>query len=295
MKYLAILILLITLCFCCIACSPQESVDILATTGPVYDFTTRLCNGTGLSVSLLITENISCLHDYTLQVRQMRLIQSADLIAISGAGLESFLDDAMYSAQHIIDASANLTLMDGHQHDHSHDHNAHAGHLHEEDPHIWLSVENAKQMAENLCNGLSDHYPEYSEVFLQNLNALIHELDELQAYGEDALRDLSCRSLITFHDGFSYLAEAFDLTILTAIEEESGSEASAAQLAALANLIHSNNIPAIFTEINGSASAADILSAETGVKQFALDMAISTYSYIDTMYYNINTLREALQ
>lgn len=42
-----------------------------------------------------------------------------------------------------------------------------------------------------------------------------------------SLESLSCRELITFHDGFSYFADAFDLTILRAMEEEAGSEASA--------------------------------------------------------------------
>ena len=46
-----------------------------------------------------------------------------------------------------------------------------------------------------------------------------------------SLESLSCRELITFHDGFSYFADAFDLTILRAMEEEAGSEASAREVA----------------------------------------------------------------
>ncbi len=119
-------------------------------------------------------------------------------------------------------------------------------------------------------------------------------MNALQAYGDEKLSQLSCRKLITFHDGFSYLAESFDLTILMAVEEESGSEASAKQLISLITLVREHQLPAIFTETNGSVSAAGIISAETNVPIYTLDMGISGEDYFDMMYRNINTLREAL-
>lgn len=295
MKHLAVTLSIVILIVCFSGCATYETADIVATTLPVHEFVSRLCSGTGLTSVLLITENISCLHDYTLQVQQMRLIQNAEVIAISGAGLESFLDDALHGADHVIDAASGLALLESEHHEHAHTHSSDDEHLHEKDPHIWLSIENAKHMAHNLCHGLADLYPEYRTIFEANLQSLVDELDAIQAYGEEVLQDLSCRKLVTFHDGFSYLAEGFGLTVLASVEEESGSEASAKQLIELAELIQTHSIPAIFTEINGSVSAADILSAETGVKKYALDMAISGNSYVEAMYHNINTLLEALQ
>ena len=108
------------------------------------------------------------------------------------------------------------------------------------------------------------------------------------------LSSLSCRELITFHDGFSYLAESFDLTILEAVEEESGSEASAQELIELVELVQSHQLPAIFTESNGSASAADIIAAESGAAVYTLDMAMAGEDYFEAMYHNIDTIKEAL-
>lgn len=291
MKHLAILLTFLLLLGCLSGCA-AETTDIAATTLPVYEFTARLCDGTGLSVTRLVTESVSCLHDYTLQVRQMRAIQNAQAVVISGAGLEEFLEDALTGARNVIDASQGLSLMEGeHHHDHEHDH----GHVHGEDPHIWLSPENAKVMAQNICHSLEHLYPEHAEIFSSNLQALHRDLDALQAYGEQQLANLSCRELVTFHDGFSYLAESFALTILESVEEESGSEASAAQLMELIRIVKEHELPAVFTEINGAASAAEVIAAETGIKTFALDMAMSADSYFAAMYHNIDTLREALQ
>jgi zinc transport system substrate-binding protein len=150
-------------------------------------------------------------------------------------------------------------------------------------------------MAQNIFAGLCAQYPRHTTTFQANLNTLLADLDTLQQYGESQLASLSCQELITFHDGFGYLAEAFDLHILEAIEEESGSEASAAELKHLITEVREHNLPAVFTEINGSVSAADIIAAETGVRIFPLDMAMSGDSYFSAMYHNIDTLKEALE
>ena len=124
---------------------------------------------------------------------------------------------------------------------------------------------------------------------------MLKKLDALQQYGEEALKEIGSREIITFHDGFSYFADSFGLTILEAVEEESGSEASARELIHLIEIIREHDVKAIFTEVNGSSSAASIISRETGVNCAALDMGMSGDSYFEAMYHNIDTLKEALQ
>ena len=280
-------VILILILFIFSGCSRNTPAQIAATTLPVHEFTELLCQGTGIAVTRLVTENVSCLHDYSLQVGQMRSVEKAEVVILSGAGLEGFLDDTLHRAAQIIDASSGIELLCGHEH-------RHEDHHHEEDPHIWLSPENAKLMCQNICEELIALYPQHQAQFLENLDVLLEKLDALQQYGETALQNLSKRELITFHDGFAYFAESFDLHILKAVEEESGSEASAKALIELIDLVERHNLSAVFTETNGSTSAAQIISKETGAKIFTLDMAMSGNSYFDAMYYNINTIKEAL-
>ena len=289
MKQISLLICAAFL-LCLFGCTHTEQAQVVCTTLPVYTFTSQLCHGTGITVTRLITENVSCLHDYTLQTSQMKALEQAELVVISGAGLEDFLEDALDHIRLMVDASHGLHLEESH-----HDHDEGHGHVHEEDPHIWLSPENAKVMAQNICATLVTQYPQHQAQFESNLVVLLNDLDQLQSYGEEKLSTLSCRDIITFHDGFSYLAESFDLHILRAVEEESGSEASAAELIHLIRIVQDNQLPAIFTELNGSVSAAGIICAETGANAFALDMAMAGDNYFDSMYYNIDILWEALQ
>ena len=292
MKKFTVIFILISMLLA--GCGTAEApAQVAATTLPVYEFTSLLCTGTPISVTRLVTEQVSCLHDYSLNVKQVKAAEAAQVIVVSGAGLEEFLEDVL-TGKETIDASSGIELICAEE-EHDHDHGEeHQGHHHDQDPHIWLSPVNAKIMAQNICSGLSSRYPEYADTFAGNLAVLTARLDTLQSYGEEALADLACREMITFHDGFAYLAQAFGLTILEAVEEESGSEASARELIHLIEEVEHHALPAIFTEQNGSVSAAGIISRETGAGCFALDMAMSGDSYFDAMYHNIDTIKEAL-
>ena len=219
----------------------------------------------------------------------MRAIEGAEVVILSGGGLEDFMEDSLRNVSCVIDASRNIQL---HCNEHSHEHH---GHSHENDPHIWLSPANARLMARNICAALMERYPEHAGVFQTNLTALEQRFTQLEEHAATQLASLSCRELVTFHDGFGYLADAFGLKILHAIEEESGSEASAAELKHLIGLVSEHQLPAIFTEVNGSPAAATVVSAETGVKVYALDMAMGAESWFDAMYHNIAVLKEALE
>lgn len=288
MKKIAIPIVLL-LCMLTTGCrSIDKPAQIVTTTLPIYEFTSEICEGTNITVKKLITQDVSCVHDYTLNVDQLRIIESAELVICNGMGLDTFVEDILPANKSIIQIAENPHTEENH-HDH-HNHHDHSEH----DPHIWLDPNEALEMCQIIYQGLTEYYPEHHDLFAKNLAALNEKLESLDTYGKEQLSSLSCRKIITFHDGFSYLAEAYDLKILKAIEEEAGSEASAAQLRDLITLVQENDLKAIFTEKNGSASAAEIIARETGAKIFTLDMAISGESYFDAMYHNIDTLKEAL-
>ena len=108
----ALLILIASGCSKKQALSEQKTADILATTQPVYQLAPALTDGTGLSVSLLISEPVSCLHDYTLTVSQMEKIEGAQLVLESGLGLEDFMEDAL-SGKTRIDIASGLSTLTG--------------------------------------------------------------------------------------------------------------------------------------------------------------------------------------
>ena len=109
--------------------SQEEGLTVLATTYPVYLFARTVAQGVeGVTVERLNTGSVSCLHDYTLSVDDMKKIEGADVIAMNGAGLEDFMDDALAaSSAAVIDCSQGVALLENADHIHEegdggHDH-----------------------------------------------------------------------------------------------------------------------------------------------------------------------------
>lgn len=289
-------LLLLTACGGGTAATPapveaDDTIHILATTYPVYLFTTAVTEGVeGVEVTRLIQEEISCLHDYTLTVNDMKAIEAADVIVMNGVGLEDFMSDALATSDApVIDCSEGVELLEAMGHE-GHDHDT------EYDPHIWMDEGNVSVMLENITKALSDLDPDHGETYEVNRAAA----DAALGYDADKLSQLSGKPLITFHDGFQYFARATGLDLLKAIEEEEGAEASAAEIKEIVGLIGEYDIPAIFTEKNGSDATAQAISRETGCGVAQLDLVMSgdgsgIQPYVDAMNQNIDTILEALE
>ena len=147
----------------------EPRLTVLATTYPVYLLASAVTEGVeGIQVERLSTGQVSCLHDYTLSVDDMKKIQRADVIAMNGAGLEEFMEDALaVSDAVVIDCSQGVALLENLEHHHEgEDHDDHDhGHW---DPHYWMDPERAGQMVANLQNGLAQADPEHASVYQEN-------------------------------------------------------------------------------------------------------------------------------
>lgn len=273
----------------CGAAATQEdtTLAVACTTYPVYLLTTAVADQVpDTTVDLVINQQVSCLHNYTLTMADMKAIEGADLLVINGAGLEDFLSDAL-EGRTCLDASQGLELR----------WNDEEG---EYDPHIWLDPVMAGQMMQNIAQGLSAADPEHRAQYETNAAVGAAQLAQLQTELKAELESLSMHQLITFHDGFSYFAHAFHLEIVASVEEEEGSEASARRIKELVGYIKQYHLPSVFTEKNGSNSAANALAQECGVSVYPLDMGMSgdgtgLAAYEALIRSNIDTIMEAYQ
>lgn len=291
-------LLLLSACSAPAAQPTAEAADgtlhILATTYPVYLFTTAVTDGVeGVEVSLLVNQQTSCLHDYTLTVNDMKAIEGADVVVRNGAGLEDFMDDALASSNApVIDCSEGISLLEEMGHE-GHDHDT------AYDPHIWMSPTQAAVMVDQVAVKLGELDQDNADTYVANASVARESLTALTEEGREKLSALGTRELITFHNGFQYFAKEFNLDLLKAIEEEEGAEASAAEIQEMVSLIGEYHIPAIFTEVNGSDATAQAIARETGCKVYQLNMIMSgdgtgLTPYLEAMERNLNTLVEAL-
>lgn len=276
----------------------SSTIKAAATTYPVYLLAQAVTDGIdNVSVSLVIDQQVSCLHDYTLTMRDMEAVERADVLLINGAGLEDFLDDVL-DGRTTIDCSTGIELLSsGEEQEEASDHNHKDAHDHEQDPHIWMDPCNAAIMAQNLAEGLAQIDPGHADAYRANADAITTDLTDFR---QELLNDLNGKAinLITFHDGFGYFAESFGLHLLAAVEEEEGSEASAKTIVEITQLVNKYQIPVIFTEVNGSNATAKAIARECDIQVDSLSMCMSgegggLAAYKAVIQSNIETILEA--
>ena len=304
--------LLLSLPSCGAGTAEEPRLTVVCTTFPIYLFASSLTEGVeGVAVERLDTGSTSCLHDYTLSMADMKKIERADIIAVNGAGLEEFLEDALAASDaKVIDCSQGVVLLESLSHRHDEDEEYEHGHDHGHwDPHYWMDPSRAAVMLENLAEGLSLWDSGCAGAYRANLERARPEIEallplaagNLYLYPDGAVMSwVSPHRLITFHDGFQYFAEVYGFELLAAIEEEAGSEASAHEIVEITGLVNRYDIPAIFTEVNGSAATANSISRETGCQVRALNMIMDgeeagVEGYVRAVEENLRTIWEAFQ
>lgn len=275
-------------------------LSVVCTTYPVYLFASAVTEGVeGVTVERLDTGSTSCLHDYSLTVNDMKKLEKADVIALNGAGLEEFMEDALSTSDAlVIDCSEGVELLENlshyhDEHDHSHDGHDH-GHY---DPHYWLDLGNAEIMVYNIASGLTGLDAANEAAYAANAGEAALLIEMWDQNLREAMPEISGNipGLITFHDGFQYLAHAYDLPLLEAIEEEAGSEASAKEILEITQLVREHEIPVIFTEVNGSDATANAIARETGCAVSQLNMLMDgpdaqLSNYLEGMGNNLSAI-----
>ena len=284
----------------CAPAAPAEEgevrLSVVATTYPIYLLAREVIQGVeGVEVERLNTGSVSCLHDYTLSVDDMKKLERADVVAVNGAGLEDFMSDALASTDAaVIDCSEGVELLENLSHDHAegdedHDH----GHW---DPHYWMDPGNAAVMVRNLQEGFALADPDHGDAYARNGEEAAGQLPSFAGDCTQALEGAEGAALITFHDGFRYFAQALGLPLLASIEEEEGSEASAMEINEITQLVKEHQLPVIFTEVNGSDATANAISRETGCQVAQLTMLMDgpeegdLSTYLEGVRSNVNTI-----
>ncbi len=191
-----------------------------------------------------------------------------------------------------------------HDDEHAHHDDEHAHHDHGDiDPHAWHSIKNVKVYVHNIAKGLIQVDPANTGDYQQNAKDYIQKLDKLEIKLNAQLAQIpaSQRKVITPHAAFGYFTRDFNVTFLAPQGTSTGSEASAADVAALIKQIRHDNINAVFMENIADNRLIEQISRETGVKMGgklysdALSSADEpAATYLQMMQYNVDTIVNAL-
>lgn len=131
-----------------------------------------------------------------------------------------------------------------------------------EDPHTWMSTANARIMATNICEALTEALPSDSTMLRQNLSRLLTTIDSTEQVVTGLLARCHQKGFIVYHPSLTYFAHENGLLQL-AIEEE-GHEPSARQIQELIVKARQENIKVLLMQEQFANRHTTTILKETG-------------------------------
>ena len=159
------------------------------------------------------------------------------------------------------------------------------------DPHIWLSVKNAKIMVQNICDGLVQVDAANKAYYEENCAAYSEELTKLDGDLTEDLSSVKNRSFIVFHPAFGYFARDYDLKQI-GVERE-GKEPDADYIVRLIEEAKEQDIRVVFVSPQYSTKSAESIAKEIGGQVVIIDPLAK--EFIDNMHAIESAMKQAMQ
>jgi ABC-type Zn uptake system ZnuABC Zn-binding protein ZnuA len=248
-----------------------EPLRVVATTNIIGDVVTNV-GGEHIDLTVLIPQGQDP-HGYEPVARDLAAVEGADVIFVNGLDLEEALLGTVESAASgpIVPISAGIDPLvfegDEHEHEGEEEHqeseqHEEEGHTHTLDPHFWLDPNNVIVWANNAAEVLSAADPAHADAYRANADAYVAQLEQLDADIRAAVKQIPAanRKLITDHEAFGYFADEYGFEQIGTVVPGTSTtaEPSAADLAALVDLIRAQNVPAIFVGTSASGRLHDL-------------------------------------
>jgi len=161
----------------------------------------------------------------------------------------------------------------------------------ERDPHIWLSPKRVRIIIETITREMSELAPENKQAFMNNAEAYLEQLDELDREINQLLQGAENRKFIVYHPAFGYFADDYGLQMI-ALEEE-GKEATIRRLQEMIDFAKAENIKAVFYQEEIDSSQSEAFAEEISGR--TVQLAPLAADYIDNLKKMAETIGETIQ
>jgi len=218
-------------------------------------------------------------HDAELTPAQVAQLGHVDLVVTLG-GFQPSIDQAILVTEpaRVVDAAQVVTLEDS-------------------DPHFWLNPLLLAELAPPIADQLSQIDPSGKDVYQQRAAKVAKELEHLDKVFHLGLGKMRGATLTTTHAAFGYLAEHYELEMISISGIDPDSEPSPARLRQVREQIEPLGIKTIFSESTTPDRIAQVLATEVGAtvaELNPLEVAPTSGDYLTVMAANLDALKTGL-
>jgi zinc/manganese transport system substrate-binding protein len=271
-----------------------KTLDVVASFTVLADVVAEI-GGDHVNVTSLVGPNGDP-HDFEPSPNDAKNLKAADLVFVSGNGLEGWMDRLITASGY---EGAPVVASDG----------IPTRKMEEDgkaiiDPHVWNSPANVEIWAKNIEAALASADPDDAADFKANAARYAKTLQDLDAYARAAFSPVSPadRKILTSHDAFGYFGDAYGVTFLSPVGLSTESEASAQDVARLIDQIKAERVKVYFIENSNDPRLVEQIAGATGAKPGG-ELYVEALSekdgpattYVDMFRYNVDQLAGAMK
>ena len=280
------------------AADRNDRLQIVCTTTMIEDLARRLVGDTADVHGLMRAGEDP--HIYNVRPWDAEKIATADLILTNGYHLEATLDKVIRNnATGRVVPLAELAVpqplgsLD-------------AAEITAPDPHCWMSVDHFRRYAQHARDALIATDPAHAALYRERASQYDSELRDLDHWIQNEFATIpeNQRVIVTSHDAFQYLAEAYGLDVRAMIGISTAEAPRPQEIEKIEALIKDRDVKAVFIETSTSATLNTLVkksAAATGAKiggtlySDSLDEPDKPAgSYTGMMRHNVSTIASAL-
>jgi zinc/manganese transport system substrate-binding protein len=278
-----------------LACGPARSqtippLQVVASFSILADMVREVA-GDAAQVTALVGPNADA-HVFEATPADAQRLARADLVVVNGLSFEGWIDRLVRSSGFrgtVVVATRGIAPR-----------RAGRGH----DPHAWQDLRHAQTYVENIRAALVGAAPARAPQIDARAKAYTQKLADLDQRARAAFDALppEQRRVVSSHDAFGYFGDAYGITFIAPVGWSTGSEASAANVAAAIRQVRQQQARALFVENISDRRSIERIAQETGVKvggtlySDALSVpGTDADTYLRLFAHNVNALATALQ
>ena len=241
----------------------DKKLHVIATIFPVYDFA-RHIGGDKIILTMLLPPGTDA-HHYELKPDDIIKVTNADVFLFTNFELEQWAykiigaSDKNTRLQAVETGNGAMMLRLNKEED---EHEAHPAGF---DPHIWLDMDNAQKMVDNITSAFIKKDPRNSDYYLKNAGDYKRQLADMDQKYRTTLA--ACKTRTVLHAGhwaFAYLTSRYHLKYIAAYNVFADAEPAPQKIFALIDQIKNENVSHVYYEDMMNPRLAKTIARETG-------------------------------
>lgn len=280
----------------------ERKMNVVVTTNIIGDLVRQVA-GDRVTLTTLMGPGVDP-HLYRASEGDVQTMAEADLVLYNGLHLEGKMTDVFAQMNErsvptsalAADAVPDSLLIPSAEYASSYD------------PHVWFDVQLWRRVTQHVGDVLARRDTARAEAYRSSADAYAQRLDSLHQYVMRQAKRIpeDRRVLVTSHDAFRYLGQAYDIEVRGLQGISTASEAGTQDVQTLADFVVTRRIPALFVESSVSPRGIEAVQAAVKAKGFQVQLGGTLYgdalgdrgtptgTYIGALRHNIDTIVQGL-